>query len=310
MLKDGVVKRVAVITHDNCLDGLGSYKAFEYFVTDNKLKLGIELFKLNFDKDEEVRAVDSILNNVYDYVIIMDYSLPTNLTKKLKSVGTYILNIDHHKFNEDKVKEADETVFDIEHSGAVLTWLYFNPEKDIPKILYYIEDRDIWNWKFGKDTDIYTSGLYTVGFEQLYKTPTEMLFNNVNYLYSIKMYGKGSVMYKDTGVDRIVKNILDKDITLKIDNVNYPAYNNKEFISEVCNKVANESFTGVAINWFITETDLVLSIRSINGKAGEIAKSLGGGGHPDAAGANIKLTDLDLEEFFINKTLVLKLDRD
>ena len=37
--------------------------------------------------------------------------------------------------------------FDIKKCGAVLTWEYFFPDKLVPPALYYVQDRDLWQWQ-------------------------------------------------------------------------------------------------------------------------------------------------------------------
>ena len=55
--------------------------------------------------------------------------------------------IDHHITAQEALKGLDYCVFDMEQSGATLTWQYFFPKKPIPSMLSYIEDRDLWRWK-------------------------------------------------------------------------------------------------------------------------------------------------------------------
>lgn len=44
--------------------------------------------------------------------------------------------------------------FDLKKCGAVLTWEYFFPEESIPEFLYYVQDRDLWQWKLPKSREI------------------------------------------------------------------------------------------------------------------------------------------------------------
>ena len=39
-----------------------------------------------------------------------------------------------------------QALFDMDHSGAVLTWQHFHPGEPVPLMLQYVEDRDLWRW--------------------------------------------------------------------------------------------------------------------------------------------------------------------
>ncbi len=54
--------------------------------------------------------------------------------------------IDHHVSQFDAVKLTEKYSYDVNHSGAVLAWHYFHPDKKMPMLLRYVEDRDIWKW--------------------------------------------------------------------------------------------------------------------------------------------------------------------
>ena len=39
------------------------------------------------------------------------------------------------------------TRFDMTHSGAMLAWNFFHPGKEAPRMIKFIEDRDLWKWE-------------------------------------------------------------------------------------------------------------------------------------------------------------------
>lgn len=91
-------------------------------------------------------------------VIIVDFSYPYELLVLLGHQARSILIIDHHKTAAEPLAPASfaewapstqrvGTVFDMNRSGAGLTWDYFNPGQPRPPLINHIEDRDLWRFK-------------------------------------------------------------------------------------------------------------------------------------------------------------------
>ena len=74
-----------------------------------------------------------------------------------------LLIIDHHKSAERELSDIPDNlkIFDMNHSGAMLTWFYFYPNVESPLLIKYIEDRDIWT-KALPNTDDFHSWFCTV----------------------------------------------------------------------------------------------------------------------------------------------------
>jgi oligoribonuclease NrnB/cAMP/cGMP phosphodiesterase (DHH superfamily) len=125
-----------VIYHSNCCDGFGS--AFSVWkLLGNQPK---------YYAATHGRSPPEVTNkNVVICDFSYDFKTTTDLIKKAKS----LIVIDHHKSAEENLKYIDEKhkIFDMEHSGAYLTWKFFHSDKEVPLLIKYIEDRDIWNNK-------------------------------------------------------------------------------------------------------------------------------------------------------------------
>lgn len=83
-------------------------------------------------------------------VIIVDFSYPRNILVQMANKAKTILIIDHHKsaiVNLVDLPSNVKSVFDMTHSGVILTWKYFFPEQSPPTLLQHIEDRDLWKFK-------------------------------------------------------------------------------------------------------------------------------------------------------------------
>jgi oligoribonuclease NrnB/cAMP/cGMP phosphodiesterase (DHH superfamily) len=44
--------------------------------------------------------------------------------------------------------------FDLSHSGAVLAWHHFHPGAELPALLAYVEDQDLWSWKLPRSEEV------------------------------------------------------------------------------------------------------------------------------------------------------------
>jgi oligoribonuclease NrnB/cAMP/cGMP phosphodiesterase (DHH superfamily) len=60
--------------------------------------------------------------------------------------------LDHHKSAAEKLTgfacRCGEVHFDMNKSGARLAWEFFHPERALPAMVRYVEDRDIWAWQY------------------------------------------------------------------------------------------------------------------------------------------------------------------
>jgi len=56
--------------------------------------------------------------------------------------------------------------FDLTRSGAVLAWEHFHPETDLPRLLAYVQDQDLWQWQLPNSDAVNAAiGIYPRRFE-------------------------------------------------------------------------------------------------------------------------------------------------
>ncbi|HEY1028371.1 MAG TPA: DHHA1 domain-containing protein [Pseudomonas sp.] len=141
------------IYHANCADGFGA----AWVVRQALGAENVEFHAGHYGKPApDVEGRD---------VIIVDFSYPYHLLVLLGHQARSLLVIDHHKtaaedlalppftpapatFSEWATStQRVGTVFDMERSGAGLTWDYFNPGQPRPALINHIEDRDLWRFK-------------------------------------------------------------------------------------------------------------------------------------------------------------------
>ncbi len=100
-----------------------------------------------------------------ELVVFADISLRNEYLYRLSEVAGHVVILDHHVSARDnfasdpelgRVMDAEGHAvhFDLEHSGAVLSWQHFHPGTPPPELLLYVEDQDLWNWKLPRSDDV------------------------------------------------------------------------------------------------------------------------------------------------------------
>ena len=131
-------KEIVILYHADCLDGFsGAWAAWKKFGSK------AEYIPVHHQKayPEGIRGKE---------IYFLDFAYPEEITKEIIEFSEKVVIIDHHKEAEETAKIASDHLFSNNNSGAVLAWKYFHPEKQIPKLLRYVEDMDLWKFKMPK----------------------------------------------------------------------------------------------------------------------------------------------------------------
>ena len=75
-------------------------------------------------------------------IIIVDFSYSRLDIETLRSKNKRVLIIDHHKTAEANLSGLDDCIFDMDKSGAELTWEYFHNTAP-PDLVKYVGDYDL-----------------------------------------------------------------------------------------------------------------------------------------------------------------------
>lgn len=261
---------IIIIYHGNCWDGFGgAWAAYK--------KFGQKADYLPADHRQTVPAPN--FKNRIIYLIDFTYSEP--VLKKLAANNKKLVILDHHISASRRVKLADESVFDNNHSAAVIAWRYFFPKRPTPLLLRYIEDQDLWKFKMPASKAVNIAlRLFDLNFfkwNQLAKDLEKKEFRK-------ELIKKGKLLLKqqDNLINDIVKSAyLVNFAGKKVLAVNTSALFASEAGHQLCQKQPPFS-----IIWQQTNgTEIKVSLRS-NGKfdVSRLAQKYGGGGHKAAAG--------------------------
>ena len=270
------LKNTVIIYHDQCRDGFGSaYAAWK--------KFGDEASYI------PRRTQEPIPDGLTDKELyILDYSYNKDTLDQLTADNKSVMVIDHHATAEEAVTSFDHNIFDHDHSGAVLSWKYFHPDTEVPKLLLYVEDHDLWKFSIEHHREFNAAlGEYTQDFEtwdQLNKNfESKVLFDSfINH---------GAVIsgFEDNLVDRIFE---FRERAMFDGKEIYVINAERIYRSILGHKLSTlneeEGRIPMGIVYYRYQGKVHCSLRS-NGdfNVREIAERFGGGGHNNAASIRV-----------------------
>ncbi len=226
-------------------------------------------------------------------VVFADIMPTAQSLSSLSQVSDELVVLDHHWSalerwkREAAVAEAlagrgHRVHFDLEHSGAVLTWNHFFPERPVPELLRYVEDVDLWRFALPYSAEVNAAiNSYPRSFpvwERLAGTSVEEL----------RAQGAPLVRAEHTEVQRALHSAhrvqLGQDA---IEAVNASAHR-----SRIGHEIARRSNYGRAFGlvYRVRGDRIHASIYSIGDEdVSQIAERYGGGGHRNASGFQVSL---------------------
>lgn len=134
---------IHILHHANCADGFAAACIARLFYFNAVHPLPLRLQPVNYP--DAVQMPPNLEPG--DKLIYVDYTPPEPVLATLTPAGVNpdLLVIDHHKTAaavHDKMLHAQESVFDVTHSGAALTWRHFF-QSPLPRAVELIEWRDL-----------------------------------------------------------------------------------------------------------------------------------------------------------------------
>lgn len=261
------------IYHGNCADGFTAawsvYKA---------LGDGVEFYKGIYGE-----PVPDVTDRE---VIIVDFSYKRDVLTEMAKKAKSILILDHHKTAEADIQPLidDGTVqgiFDMNRSGAMIAWEYFNPKVQAPMLVRYAEDRDLWRFKLEGCRE-YAAAVFSYEYtfenwDTLARTPVEQLIEQ----------GKTLERKHFKDIEELIKLCKTRMV---IGGYDVPVANMPyQFASDACHIMAKDE--PFAATYYVNEKDRVIfSLRSSEEgvDVSAIAAQYGGGGHKHASGFSIQ----------------------
>lgn len=258
-----------LIIHDNDNDGFGSaWAAYKYF------GLNADYHALSHGTNElPIKAF------AYENVYIFDLSFPREELCDLMEDGVALWVIDHHA-SAKKMLEGLGFPVDTTRAACTQVWDYFHAE-EAPKLLQYVEDRDIWKWELPWSDEV-NSFLFTLPHTfSVWDGAAEQMEQEEGML-DFMFAGTAIVKYRNALVDMIVANHY-------VDTDGVPVTCAPVLHSEVGHRLLQMYPEAPYSATFLDEYERGTrkwSLRSEEGRefVDAIAKWRGGGGHGFAAG--------------------------
>lgn len=262
-----------VIYHANCLDGFGAaYAAHCYFRTQS---VKVDYYAASHGNEPP----DCAGRQVY----IVDFSYKRPILKQICEIAESVTILDHHISAEQDLAGLEQehdnlkVVFDMNRSGAVITWEYFH-QSPPPTVLLHIQDRDIWRFEV-EDSPAVNAALMSHPFKF---EVWDDFANQASALNTLIFEGRAINRFRQRLIERYKKRAVIGNIAgYNVPVVNCPSVITSELLGELAQDypfaASYEDKDGIR-GW---------SLRS-RGEHGadvaSIAQRFGGGGHRNAAG--------------------------
>ena len=282
--------KLVCIYHANCVDGFTAAWAVSQWAVRNKLNP--VFIAGNYGTRPAYEEFENAI------VILVDFSYPKDVIDRMAEFAKQIIILDHHKTAQEALagypklpstfasfckssvrNERVVVLFDMERSGAGITWDFFFSADTRPDLIHYVEDYDIYRLKLSESKE-YREGIGALEFDFGVWTSLAYDPDAVNML---KAAGRSILRAKYKSIRAMIKDDLQHmvigGITVPVLNVPYA------WASETGNILSE----GVpfAATYVDGTKHRKFSLRSqADGGAdvSAIAKLYGGGGHKNASG--------------------------
>ena len=266
-------KNITVLYHADCLDGYGAaWAAWKH--------LGE---KAHYQAVRHQMPMPEFPDGAVVY--ILDFCYPMEQLLSAVQKASKIVVLDHH-ISAQKGLEAYpgsipanlEISFNMQQSGCMIAWHYFQGGTAPPMLLRHIEDHDLWRHQL-KHTEEIMKALFL-------KRPIS--FAAFEHLQLNALYQEGKILLKQHR--QMVKALLNSRHSIKLNDVLGLAVNAPgAFASDLGQALAKQSGTfGLTYHYHGRRQCYECGLRSIGEfDVSQLAVNFGGGGHKNAAGFSI-----------------------
>ena len=296
--------KALVIYHDSCADGFGAA-----FAAWTALVSKADYLPLQYP---EVVSPDLVRGRE---VYILDFSFPYEVLKEIFYHAKRVVWLDHHLTSFQMIgssasqvkgsswpigKAGPHTILlDRNKSGAYLSWEHFHPDKPIPNLIKFIDDRDRWQFKL-KGSKEFHAALWSERPWSFPQWEASFLPPDIDSAAILEnaIISDGAAILRSQKVDvstmlsyaRGCEILWVKDG--EVSTFEGLACDSPILASELGHELALKSGT-FGLVWRNDGTKALCSLRS-NGNydVSHIAKLFGGGGHLNAAGMEVDMLTL------------------
>jgi oligoribonuclease NrnB/cAMP/cGMP phosphodiesterase (DHH superfamily) len=302
--------KILCIYHRDCLDGFAAAWAVHRALG----RMDPECLKYYPTTYGEPPPAQEMLQDAE--VLIVDFSYPADTLKIIGEIAHSVVVLDHHEKAEKELREFrplefsfhDWTCksyepgihvrFDMKQSGCGLTWRWAHKSESFdlmgdedgiydPDIVRYVEDRDLWLFKYGNRTKAFCAalGAQSFSFELWDQVCDDGLAEDLMRSGNIVLQAQAKMIEQALKPGNLQ--------FFKIGGIEVPTFNISAWtgiVSEALNIAAKQSADYPFVASYSDGSDArYFSLRSDrdNPNAANvnlISNQYGGGGHPNAAG--------------------------
>jgi hypothetical protein len=137
--------QTVILYHGKCPDGFGAaYAAWK--------KFGDAATYLPVDHGD---APPEGLDGHDVYLVDFCYETAEQMDNLAKIAKRFVV-LDHHRGSKSFIENAPEHVYDEQKSGATIAWSYFHPDTELPNLMRFLEDGDLYRYILPETRDIFT----------------------------------------------------------------------------------------------------------------------------------------------------------
>ena len=229
-----------------------------------------------------------------DTVYLLDLTYPAHIIEGWADVAKVIV-LDHHKQAMSDLQYLTQRVsktFDMNRSGAVISWEYFHPGKSVPKLFQLVQDRDLWTKKI-PNCDLVNLGLVEATKDKNVQSALETVDWFVKYSNGVKSLTESGELIQEE-IQSAISYAVKHHSTRCVMGWIVPFFKaktprQKQALSDIGNALCDAN---PKASFAIVQAGNGWGLRS-KGRVdvSVIAKQMGGGGHPSASGCQAELPE-------------------
>ena len=265
-----------VIYHGhNCPDGFASALVAWLFFDGKAQFLGLD--------HGDVKSVDDLPVLDGRAVYILDFSFSQPILRAIEERAAKLVMLDHHLSAAEKLRgfgcRHGVVHFDMTKSGARLAWEFFYPDKTLPDLIRFVEDRDIWVWQYPQSAG-FLAALDMEPFDFV-RWNTIAGFDVAELSAYIE---RGCAM--DDKFNKLAEQMAESAQTLSFNGVPGLMVNAPGVFHSLVGDILCQKSGTFALLWTVDKNGAVkCGLRSkANFSCIKLAESMGGGGHAQACG--------------------------
>lgn len=269
------MKPTTVIYHRDCYDGFTAAWLLHQHFPDARY------VGANYgDKGDPT----GLIAPVGEHVLMVDFSFPRADLIRLAEKAESIVVLDHHKTAEENLRGLDFCEFDMERSGCQMAWDWLAREypKSVGKrrhwLVEHVADRDLWRMALPQTPFVHA---YYTSVPMTFKAWGEMA--NMGRNNAVKL-GKAIRQSIDRYCEKVGAHAYGAETKWgRTVVVNAPYLNASELADWLLKQPGAPEWS---VSWYQRRDGKIqYSLRSRGDfDVSQIAKSMGGGGHKNAAG--------------------------